>query len=168
MHSPLMNKYFKNTPTSAEPVTEGWGTVVAWMVFNWPGGAAAMILSEANINKMLHSKPIVKYIVQTCDQLYKQEKKTYPDLQIDLPGGIKNCIKTVMARRKEYSFLNILKNTPVGYSVNGYNLLVFGDTDHLEKIVVTFYSKNKDKFVARALPAPTKKELKALGYREED
>ena len=168
MHSQLMNKYFKNTPTSAEPVTEGWGSVMAWVFFNWPGGLAAMVFSEANIDKMLYKDAIVKYIAQTCKQLYNEEKKAYPDLQTELPGGIKNCVKRMMANRKEYSFLNMVKNTPVGYTIKGYNLLVLGDTDHIEKIIVAFYSKSKEKFISRALPAPTKKELKALGYREED
>lgn len=167
MQSKLMNKYFKNSP-NAQPVTEGWGSVMAWMFFNLPGGVAANILSKENINKMLHNKQIVEYISKTCKQIFAKEKKVYPDLTTKLPGGIKGALKSMMARRKEYSFLNMLKNTPVGYSVGGYDLLVFGDTDHLEKIVVTFYSKSEDKFVARALPAPTKKELKALGYREED
>ena len=167
MQSKLMNKYFKHSP-NVEPVTEGWGSVAAWFFFNWVGYLGAFIFSEANVRKLMHEKSIQKYIADESKKIFNKEQKAHKDLQKKLPKGIKAAIKEMMARRTEYSFLNAIKNFPFGYELMGWNILVWGDTDHIEKVVLTLYSPSEDRYICRALPAPTKNDLKRLGFREED
>ena len=69
-------------------------------------------------------------------------------------------------------WLNDSKNHMFWFKVEDKCFLVYGDTDHIEKVEYSFIAINKEtervKRVLTRIPAPTSEDLVALGYKEED
>lgn len=161
MYSPIMNKYFK---AGKQPVIEGWGKVAS-SIFIGLGPVLHGILSEKAAKKILADPKIKKYILSECDKLYNQVKKDGYSNNCDMQGF---NVSRGSALSSGITFKNHLFNSLAFFEQLGkYWVAGVGDTDHIEKIIVFFMNKDK-KFISKVIPAPTKDDLKALGFRKED
>ena len=146
-----------------EPVSEGWGKVLASMTI--VGNLVHAYVSAKEAEKILANPKVQKYIVGECDKLLKEVKKQGYSNECEIN-------KVNWSRGKAMSsnmgFKNyIFNNLQVMKKIGKYWIACVGDTDHIEKIAVFFMNKD-EKFISRVIPAPTKDEIKALGFRKED
>lgn len=154
--------------TECHPVTEGWG-LLGSILFGPIGTAAYVALQWSNINKIMSNSKVQKYITKECDKLYVKSKKSNKNLKAECPTGFVALFKKNPAVLSNTRIMERLKNPGGGtYRVGKYTVVPFGDTDHVELIVVVFYDPTTDLYTGHRIPAPTNDDLKSLGLRKEE
>ncbi len=167
MESRVMNKLFKNSPN--KPVVEGWGFLASFLLAGPLGAAAYAVMHWSNVRKVLGNEKVKKYIIAECDKIYAKEKKKHKSLTPECPHGFIELFKKNPAILKHTTFGERMKNPSAGqFTVGKYTVVPFGDTDHIEKIVVILYEKDSDTYIGGVIPAPNKEDLKSVGLRKEE
>lgn len=150
-----------------EPVEEGWGHLASALTL--PTGIGYVLLQWHNIKKVMGDPKVQKYIKSECDRLLKEEKKSNKTATPKIPSGLSNFLKKNSALRNNTKLMERLKNPSGGqFNIGQYTVVPFGDTDHVESIIVLFYIGDSDNVVGRKLKPPTKQDLKDLGLRKEE
>lgn len=149
-----------------ELAMEGWGTAMCKI--------ATLYHSQKNVVKMMKEDKIRKYLKQQATEIFRKAKKDpeYVNCTLEEDDG---GIHLFVSKNKKGFFtewLNTEKNHLLWFTIDDKHFLVYGDTDHIEKVEYTFLSTNKEtgkvRRVFNRLPAPTSSELIELGYKEED
>ena len=164
------------------PVSEGWGYVLArWL--GWGAGVGIInatnvhwVASMANLNKLLKNEQLKKYIKDACNKLLKEEQKKDKSVTKDCPKGPIKSLQSWWHGNDELDFFDSSRWTTwrsdfrediiLPTDVDGFNLTFFFDADHIDAVVVVFYSKDRDKFIGRSLPGPDNKEVSKMFHKE--
>ena len=145
---------------------EGWGTsAFPFLTYD---------KSEKNIKRLMDDKKIRKYLKQQATEIFNKAKKDpeYANCKIEEDDGNTHFYETKNKKNFFTEWLNDSKNHMFWFAIDNKHFLVYGDTDHIEKVEYSFISTNKEtgrtKRILARVPAPTSKDLIEMGYREED
>ena len=185
-----------------EGVNEGWGMALAWTAcmagvigggivnalgnpilgFGITSAAAlpmiqAVCKSNKNLNKTIKDKRFQKYIINTCNNIYKKEKNSNKNLTNIIPNNDRSFLDKVISKFKQYNptyskftdrikYLNVKKNTNEMFNIScpQYTVFMFHDTDHIDSVKLCLYDKKEDTLNFYNVPAPSKNDL---GFYEE-
>lgn len=125
------------------------------------------VVSAQTIRKLIKNPKLQKYITLECDKIYKVQKKKDKSLITKLPDSKIEKIRQELASDTQNSFYNKtfhnhfnskdLEDT--GAKFGNYTVIFLSDTDHIQSVCLVLYSKDKTKYQAHKIPAPTKKDL---------
>ena len=150
--------------------------------------------TKDKVAKIMESKEMKEYITLACKASLKEIRNYYksdknvtildkpPGNAIQFEDSLGNMadIGTIKASDIPRKYKNKdFNDSRFGYfyvdiKIPGFEVCCKADTDHIEKVIMTygvkFKSKGKDYVIARqvALPSPTDENIKKLGYRQED
>lgn len=149
-----------------EIATEGWGTAFFKL--------ATAYHSQKNVEKLMKEDKIRKYLKQQATEIFNKAKKDpeYANCTLKEDDGRIHFFETKNKKGFFTEWLNSAKNHLMWFTVDDKYFLVYGDTDHIEKVEYSFLCTNKEtdrsKRVLTRIPTPTSKDLNEMGYREED
>lgn len=189
--SKLIAKYIKSkqAPKTEQPTTEGLGVgfvkmlpstwwVVLGSIFFSPitwelvliyyfskavAKVATVSFSASKALEMLSNPNIHKYIEDQCVKLYKETKKSYPELREFVSNRKMEAEEQKYAAGISAGFSKRVQNfifiSSQIHSVSyKHAVVVFADTTHIEEIYVVFEDAASRKYIAVPIPAPTKQE----------
>lgn len=175
-----------------EPVEEGWGNALvtiaglAGALVGITTGAAPLTavalgsqllqhgVNRVMLKKILDQPKLQKYILKQCDEAFKKVKSKKPNITPDVSRS-----DVILPNTNSPSTLNnpsemvhksaSLKHQHCVFKVGKYMLGVYGDTAHIDAVVL--YMKQKDInppiLYRYNIPAPTCDDIKEMGYRKE-
>ena len=191
MYSNLMHKYFKNrSEFSIQPTTEGWGNAlqtVASIVLPIAGLAtgsivpamisiglttASAVINHNSLKKLINQPKLQKYIIGECDKIYAKAKKEEKTIS-PVVGKLDHMMMGSRPGNSDTKFIH--KSTSIEhkylvYNVGKYTVGVYGDTDHIDGMVLLLQVQNDKlewtKIRHFNIPAPTREDLKKMGFYE--
>ena len=189
MNSKVMTKYFKNSPI---PVQEGWGTALTQLgvVLGLPlflanpvagavsTGVFALIngklssKAQSAMNKILSNQKVKAYITAECNKAFKAVQAKYgKGYTVSKKVGSSPITTKDLTTKGEMKHAG-MKNITHDATIGEYHLAVYGDTDHINAMNVVFSVRNNKTgdvtYGLHAIPAPTRDDIKKMGFREED
>lgn len=123
------------------------------------------------------TKKMIKYIVAECNKILKELKKSDDSVTKTasnkwwklLVAAFKSRDAkndTGMFEDAKHWYTEFMNGSRVFDEMDGFQIGVMYDTDHIQGVYVVLYSKERNKYIIRRLPAPTNKELANIFHEE--
>lgn len=155
-----MSLFYEVTNESFQPVVEGWGKVASILI-PIVGPLIHLKISKDYINKLMANPKLNQYISSKCNEFFNKSKKQYSKISKQIPNDADKMFQSGLDIDKQTSVGAKLKYNCVGkWNINGYTIWVFGDTDHIQTIMLSLWDSGSDKPVTFNIPAPSNQELK--------
>lgn len=138
-----------------EYVTEGWGVLLSTLSIY--GILGTMIVSAQTMDRIIKQKEFQKYLKKTVKEVTTKYQRKHKCKITKNTYGIKFTLGNI-------GIVDNLKTWLYVTDVDGWEVYAYGDTDHIEQMLVWVRREDNNKNVAITIPAPTKKDL---GYRRE-
>lgn len=135
-------------------ITEGWGTFLSRMFP--PAMVASLIWSSSTMSKLFKNQDLQKYLKKQISVVVKKYE-TKHKCKLSKKGVSFMTMGNI-------SFMDNAKTWSQFVQIDGWSVVGYGDSDHIEQVIVLAKNEKTDKTVNITIPAPKKKDL---GYYRE-
>ena len=151
--------------------TEGWGTFFGSLIPFYNIYQAVTNFNTAE--KILQNPKIQAYIDGVCKKQLEIVKKENRDYDFSKHNSAESSwYENQTTTKNTTGILNYAKNDVGWTRVKNWQLMIFYDSDHIERIDLALLgihkSTRKTRRFFRTVPAPTKEDMQKLGFRHED
>lgn len=143
---------------AAAPVTLGFSAVVSSLVVS-----AIDNIFDTKVAEAIKSPAIKKYIIDSCDKVFKEENKKNHNITSKIPSG---WIRVYRNYQKDDInvpwYIGIINSsTAREFSLGKYTVYFYGDSDGIKTAFVVLWDEAVNAPVVRKIAAPTNKEIEA-------